>query len=308
MLKTQLLTENQHDLAAILLAKGEVVAFPTETVYGLGADATNSEAVLKIYAAKGRPRFNPLIAHVESLDAAIELGHFNEEALTLASLWAGAITLVVPLKSKYISEIALAGLNSIAIRVPNNATALNLLCAFKKPIVAPSANRSGHISPTQFSHVYDDLNGRIAAILQGEVSEIGVESTIVSCLNKPVILREGGVPRETIEALIGKTESVTSKTIIAPGMMLAHYAPNNKLRLNALSVEKGECLLNFGVNALHAPHSLNLSPIGNLSEAAQNLFSFLRQLDKLNQPICVAPIPQKGLGVAINDRLKRAAH
>jgi L-threonylcarbamoyladenylate synthase len=299
-MQTQFFTAHEIDKAAAILQAGETLAFPTETVYGLGADALNSEAVLKIYAAKSRPRFNPLIVHCASLEQALEQGHFNEMALKLAKrFWPGPLTLVVPLKNKNLSDIALAGLQSVALRVPNHPLALELLRKVNRPIVAPSANPSGFISPTKAFHVHD-LNGRIGGILDGGACQVGVESTIVACLDKPVLLRAGGLAREVIEAITGKLE--ISDELIAPGQLKSHYAPRNPIRLNATSFAKNELVLGFG-----ECEGMSLSRDGNLQEAALNLFAYLRELDSLGQPIAVMPIPSHGLGEAINDRLKRAA-
>jgi L-threonylcarbamoyladenylate synthase len=300
MMLTNFFNANEVNKAADLLIAGETVAFPTETVYGLGADAENSQAVLKIYEAKSRPRFNPLIVHVASLEKAQEQGHFNEMALKLAhAFFPGPLTLVVPLKNQRLSDIALAGLKTVAIRVPNHPLALKLLQAVDRPIVAPSANPSGFISPTTAHHV-QDLNGRIGGILDGGACRVGVESTIVACLDKPVLLRAGGLPREAIEVITGKLE--TSNAMIAPGQLASHYAPRNPIRLNAVTFKPHETIIAFG-----AYNGLSLSQSGNLAEAASNLFHILREADKQGQPIAVMPIPHFGLGEAINDRLKRAA-
>jgi L-threonylcarbamoyladenylate synthase len=294
------------EAAAKLLREGETLAFPTETVYGLGADALNNEAVLKIYAAKGRPRFNPLIAHVSCLEEALEWGVFNETALILAKLWPAPLTLVVPMR-KPISDIASSGLNTIGLRVPAHPLALDLLKAVGRPVVAPSANRSGHVSPTSPQHVLADLEGRISGILEGGNCQVGLESTIIACFEKPHVLREGGLACEIIETHVGKLER-GKQDIIAPGMMLSHYAPTQKLRLNALNVVQNESLLAFGEPLKGSKYTLNLSPIGSLEEAAKNLFAHLRTLDSYGLPIAVMPLPRTHLGAALNDRLKRAAH
>jgi L-threonylcarbamoyladenylate synthase len=295
--------------AARCLAVGGLVAFPTETVYGLGADATNGEAVARLYAAKGRPRFNPLIAHVHDLDAARRLAIFNEAAAELAhKFWPGPLTLVLArANSCPVADLATAGLDTIALRVPAHPVARELLAAFGKPIVAPSANRSGHVSPTTAAHVLADLRGRIDLILDGGACPLGVESTIVGCAGEPTLLRPGGVPRSEIEQVLGRklAEPVTSEQPQAPGMLASHYAPRAKLRLNAGAAEPGEALLGFGA----APNAtFNLSPRGDLIEAAANLFSQLRALDAQGaKMVAVMPIPHEGLGEAINDRLERAA-
>ena len=300
--------------ASRVLSEGGLVAFPTETVYGLGADATNGEAVARLYAAKGRPRINPLIAHVADAHAALSLGEFSDHANLLATaFWPGPLTLVLP---KAVccraSELATAGLDSIALRVPDHPVARELLKAFGKPIVAPSANQSGHVSPTTAQHVLADLGGRIDLIVDGGPTSIGVESTIVSCLGVPTLLRPGGVPREAIERVLGNAlldaEPSSDEAPLAPGMLASHYAPKTPLRLNANDVKDGEALLAFGAQLPNAPRVLNLSPSGDLVEAAANLFSHLRALDASGvRTIAVMAIPNEGLGEAINDRLTRAA-
>jgi L-threonylcarbamoyladenylate synthase len=300
--------------AAQCLARGGLVAFPTETVYGLGADATNGQAVARLYEAKGRPAFNPLIAHVPDLESARKLAVFNAEAEVLAAaFWPGPLTLVLPRRPDCpISDLATAGLDTIAIRVPNHALARAILRAFGKPIVAPSANLSGHVSPTNAAHVLEDLDGKIDLIVDGGPTPVGIESTIVACLDQPMILRPGGLSREKIAASFGRAlaqpvES-TDETPLAPGLLESHYAPRTRLRLNATQVEPGEVLLAFGTPLPGANASLNLSQTADLAEAAANLFGHLRHLDAMRAPsICVMRIPSAGLGEAINDRLRRAA-
>jgi len=299
--------------AARCLAAGGLVAFPTETVYGLGADATNGEVIARLYAAKGRPRFNPLIAHVFDLAAARRRALFNRDAEQLAkAFWPGPLTLVLPRSPGCdVSDLALAGLETIALRVPSHRVARELLAAFGKPIVAPSANRSGHVSPTSAAHVLADLRGRIDLIVDGGSAHIGVESTIVSCVGRPTLLRPGGLPREDIERALGAKvlDAPPFENPQAPGMLASHYAPRAQLRLNAVGAEAGEALLAFGeAPASPANRVLNLSPRGDLIEAAANLFSHLRALDRSGaKVIAVMPIPHHGLGEAINDRLERAA-
>ena len=302
------------DAAARVLAKGGLVAFPTETVYGLGADATNGEAVARLYAAKGRPRFNPLIVHVPSADAAFPFATFSPPAKKLAgAFWPGPLTLVLPKRAPCpVSELATAGLDSIAIRVPAHPVARDLLKALDRPVVAPSANRSGHVSPTTAAHVLADLGGRIDLILDGGATHVGIESTIVSCLDMPVLLRPGGLPRADIERVLGHAlldpEAISDEAPLAPGMLASHYAPKTPLRLNASDVKPGEALLAFGAHAPAAAHALNLSPAGDLVEAAANLFSHLRALDAAGaRAIAVMPIPNENLGEANTDRLARAA-
>src|SRR3954468_6752310 len=300
--------------AARVLGDGRLVAFPTETVYGLGADATNGEAVARLYAAKGRPRFNPLIAHVSDLQAALQLARFSEDATLLAGLfWPGPLTLVLPKPHGCrVAELATAGLDSIGVRVPDHPVAHDLLAAFGKPIVAPSANQSGHVSPTTAQHVLADLNGRVDLIVDGGPTSVGIESTIVSCLDVPTLLRPGGVPREAIERVLGHVlldaAPSSDEAPLAPGMLASHYAPKTPLRLNAVEMREGEVLLAFGADVPDAARMLNLSPAGDLVEAAANLFSHLRALDGFGaREIAVMPIPTEGLGEAINDRLARGA-
>ncbi len=320
MLRTERLTADEAglDRAAAILRDGGLVSFPTETVYGLGADATNADAVAGIYAAKERPSFNPLIAHVDSFETARIQGVFDETARRLAqAFWPGPLTLVVPVAPTCtISDLARAGLDSVGLRVPAHPLAHALLERVGRPVAAPSANRSGRVSPTTAEHVLGDLDGRIDAVLDGGAAKVGVESTIVACLGgTPRLLRPGGVPREAIEALIGaKLEGGAEgdSSPIAPGMLASHYAPRARVRLNALTVEKGEAALLFGPGdppgAQMAAATLNLSKNGDLREAAAHLFSYLRQLDASGAPtIAVSPIPEAGLGDAINDRLRRAA-
>jgi L-threonylcarbamoyladenylate synthase len=310
------------DAAARCLAAGGLAAFPTETVYGLGADATNGEAVARLYAAKGRPAFNPLIAHVADGTAARRLAQFDSAADRLAALWPGPLTLVLP-KAPHcpVSDLATAGLATIAVRVPGHAIARDILARFGKPIVAPSANRSGHVSPTTADHVRADLGGAIDLIVDGGPAPVGLESTIVACLReRPALLRPGAIPRAQIERTLGAPVAEPSESPpladgdapLAPGQLASHYAPKTRLRLDADVVRAGEALLAFGARlppgAELAAHVLNLSPGGDLVEAAANLFSHLRTLDAAGAPtIAVMPVPPTGLGEAINDRLARAA-
>ena len=296
------------ETAADILRGGGLVAFPTETVYGLGADATNDHAVAKIYAAKGRPSFNPLIAHVEDVEQAFGLAQFPAGALTLAArFWPGPLTLVLPRKDGCkVSLLASAGLPSIAIRVPRHPLALELIRAVGRPVVAPSANVSGRISPTTAQHVRDGLGSKVDLILDGGPSAVGLESTIVSFLDEtPRLLRAGGLSRDEIEKALGrKLEGATAGPFHAPGQLESHYAPSASLRLNAHAWQAGEARLGFGT--LDAP--LNLSRKGDVVEAAANLFAMLHQLDATKpKMIAVAAIPMQGLGEAINDRLRRAA-
>jgi len=297
----------QIETAAEYLRAGKLVAFPTETVYGLGADALSDKAVAAIYAAKGRPDFNPLIVHVADVDAAKKYVEWNDTAQMLAgTFWPGPLTLVLSRKKDCaISLLASAGLDTVAIRVPAHPLALALLEKCGLPLAAPSANRSGKISPTLASHVQEELGGKVAMILDGGACGVGIESTIVDVTSAPRILRHGKITREMLEKIIPITEQKPNGKILAPGMLESHYAPNAKLRLNATDIREGELLLAFGAvqNA-----TLNLSETANLEEAAANLFKMLRAIDAKNPPaIAVMPIPMEGLGVAINDRLARAA-
>lgn len=303
--------------AVAALARGDLVAMPTETVYGLAADATNGEAVARIYAAKGRPRFNPLIAHVPSLAGAEELASLGAEARALAKrFWPGPLTLVLPKRQgARIADLVTAGLDTIAIRVPAHAVAQELLTLFGRPLAAPSANRSGHVSPTTAAHVAADLGDRVAAILDAGPTRVGLESTIVGWEGaRAVLLRPGGLGRREIEAVLGHELGVPQADPArpqAPGMLASHYAPTAAVRLDAREVREGEGLLAFGpelpAGAERAAAVVNLSPAGDLVEAAANLFAALRLLDGKAAAIAVMPIPDDGLGEAINDRLSRAA-
>jgi len=301
------------EAAACCLAAGGLVAFPTETVYGLGAAAGNGAAIARLYAAKGRPRFNPLIAHVADVTAARRCGRFDSAAEQLAAaFWPGPLTLVLPKQADCgVAHLALAGLDSVAVRVPAHPVALALLVAFKEPVVAPSANRSGHVSPTSAVHVLADLRGRIDMVLDGGNCPIGVESTVVACVGAPRLLRPGGLPRDEIERVIGRALDIAptaDEKPLAPGMLSSHYAPKARLRLNASEAEPGEALLAFGAAPASDALTLNLSPRGDLIEAATNLFSHLRALDASGaKTVAVMRVPRKGLGEAINDRLARAA-
>lgn len=311
-------TPDDLEQAAGVIRAGGLVAFPTETVYGLGADGTNPAAVAKIYAAKGRPHFNPLIAHVADVDAAFALGTFSPEAKALAhAFWPGPLTLVVPLQEHCpVCDLARAGLGSLAIRVPAHPVAQGLIRAAGMPVMAPSANRSGHISPTKAAHVLADLDGRIDAILMGDDAQIGLESTILACLDADVtLLRPGAITKEMAEAAIGHALSHAGDghdaAPRAPGRLASHYAPRAKLRLHATYAEPGEACLTFGPALLPGAEPglmRNLSLGGDLTEAAANLYTHLRALDALGvSSICVAALPETGIGAAIQDRLNRAA-
>jgi L-threonylcarbamoyladenylate synthase len=322
-LKTQILPGGEAAVAAAarFLAEGGLVAFPTETVYGLGADATNPAAIARLYQAKGRPSFNPLIAHVRDLSAGMRIGRFDAQAMALAkAFWPGPLTLVLPKTNDCaVADLATASLDSVAIRVPAHPLAQAILRAFGGPVVAPSANLSGHVSPTTAAHVQSDLAGRIDLIVDGGAVAVGVESTIVGCFDEPMLLRPGGVPRGGIERVLGRAlvqppedaDNDTSQPL-APGMLASHYAPRTRLRLNAEGIETGEALLAFGPAAVPgvdaATAVMNLSAQGDLAKAAANLFGYLRALDaKGARAIAVMPVPHHGLGEAINDRLRRAA-
>jgi L-threonylcarbamoyladenylate synthase len=302
--------------AARILRAGGLVAFPTETVYGLGADATNATAVARLFAAKARPKFNPLIAHVVDVAAARRLGTFGTAAERLAAaFWPGALTLVVPANPDCtVCDLARAGLDTVAARVPAHAVAHRLLAAVGRPIAAPSANRSGHVSPTTADHVLADLGGVIDLVLDGGSTPLGLESTIVDCTGMPRLLRLGAIPRAEIERALGTTlaDMPMSTTPSAPGMLASHYAPRAKLRLGATDVRAGEALLTLGrvrpKGAEQAVSMRDLSHKGDLTEAAANLFAHLRALDASGAAtIAVVPVPETGLGEAINDRLRRAA-
>jgi L-threonylcarbamoyladenylate synthase len=322
-LTTAILPANEAAVAdaARCLRDGGLVAFPTETVYGLGADATNAAAIARLYQAKGRPAFNPLIAHLGDLKAAQRIARFDAQAILLAeAFWPGPLTLVLPkAPGCAVPDLATAGLDTIAVRVPAHRIAREILRAFGGPVVAPSANLSGHVSPTTAAHVSSDLAGRIDLIIDGGAVEVGVESTIVGCFEAPMLLRPGGLPRGEIERVLGRAllqppDDVDSDSgqPLAPGMLASHYAPRTPVRLNADRLETGEALLAFGPDVLPgvetASEVMNLSARGDLNEAAANLFGYLRALDARGaRAIAVMPVPDHALGEAINDRLRRAA-
>lgn len=299
--------------AAMHLARGRLVAFPTETVYGLGADARNAHAVAQVYAAKGRPSFNPLIVHVADLDAAAIYARIPPEAKDLArAFWPGPLTLVLPRRADSgLADLVTAGLDHVAIRVPAHPVAQAMLRAFDGPVAGPSANASGRISPTTPDHVLDPdggLSGRIAAVLDAGPCAVGLESTIIGWDHQgtPLLLRPGGLPAEAVEQALGRPlgRAVAEPgRPSAPGQLTSHYAPNASVRLNANQPRGDEVLIGFGAVA----GDLNLSPNADLTEAAAHLFDMLRRADRLGRPIAVAPIPDHGLGRAINDRLRRAA-
>ncbi|MCO8143990.1 L-threonylcarbamoyladenylate synthase [Rhodovulum tesquicola] len=298
--------------AAALLGAGQLVAFPTETVYGLGADARNDHAVARIFEAKGRPHFNPLIVHLADAAAAARFAVLDGAGERLASaFWPGALTLVLPLRPDAgLSPLVSAGLPTVALRVPDHPVAHALLTAFGGPVAAPSANRSGSISPTRAAHVIEGLGDRIAAVVDGGACPVGLESTIVGFDPAPVLLRPGGLPLEAIEDCLGRRVAPrrADDAITAPGQLSSHYAPDAPVALEAATPPPGALWLGFGSGCDGA--ALNLSSTGDLVEAAANLFHALRELDARAEPgqrIAVAPIPDHGLGRAINDRLRRAA-
>lgn len=299
------------------LRRGELVAMPTETVYGLAADATNAAAVGRIYLAKGRPRFNPLIVHVAGLAGARRFVHLGADAEALAAaFWPGPLTMVLPSKADAgIADLVTAGLTTLAVRVPAHPVAQALLAAGGLPIAAPSANRSGHVSPTTAAHVVEDLGGQVSVVLDAGATPVGLESTIVGLAGEaPVLLRAGGLARDAIESVLGRPLALAGPAghaPVAPGMLASHYAPAAALRLNATEVQAGEGLLAFGprlpAGAATALVTVNLSPAGDVAEAAAKFFAALRALDRKVRSIAVMPIPEEGLGEAINDRLRRAA-
>jgi L-threonylcarbamoyladenylate synthase len=311
---TECLTPAELDRAAAMLRAGELVAFPTETVYGLGADAANDRSVAAIFETKRRPQFNPLIIHVVDASAARRLAAFDERADRLAEcFWPGPLSLVLPrLPRCPVSLLASAGLETLAVRVPGHPLPRALLRAVGRPIAAPSANRSGRISPTTAAHVFAELDGRIAAVLDGGACRVGLESSVIDLTTpRPRLLRPGGVPAEAIEALIGPLEEVGAEEVAlrAPGMLASHYAPSLPLRLEVTKTGADEALLAFGRRAPRGAKEVRwLSRAGDLNEAAANLFAALRALDRPEfAAIAVMPIPEHGLGRAINDRLRRAA-
>jgi L-threonylcarbamoyladenylate synthase len=308
--------ERALEEAVRVLGGGGPIAIPTETVYGLAADATNPDAISRIYEVKGRPRFNPLITHMASLEMAEQHAEFDLLSRSLAqAFWPGPLTLVLPLKSESpIHELCTAGLSSVGIRVPEGFAGL-LISTYGRPLAAPSANTSGRISPTSAQHVAADLGDRIALILDGGAAGVGVESTILKIEGETVkLLRPGGLDVAEIEALLGVEveRSDHAEEIEAPGMLASHYAPHAGVRLNVHRVRQGEVFVNFAdqqiAGADEAAAKFELSPTGDLREAAANLFAVMKKADALDAPsIAFAPVPMDGLGEAINDRLMRAA-
>jgi L-threonylcarbamoyladenylate synthase len=303
------LTGSDIPAAAAALRAGGLVILPTETVYGLACDAADPRAVAAVFEAKGRPRFNPLIAHVADLAAAERLAVLDPRALALAeAFWPGPLTLVAPIRDAgAVCDLARAGLDTIAVRVPAHPLARELLTAFDGPVVAPSANRSGRPSPTTFADAAQETGFAAAAALDGGACAVGLESTVIALLDEPPrLLRPGGVTRQAIEAVIGALADAEADARRSPGRMALHYAPDAPVRLDAGAARPGEVLLGFG--AVAGDPAFNLSPSADLAEAAARLFTFLRAADRLRPTaIAVAPIPEDGLGEAINDRLRRAA-
>ncbi len=312
-----IIDDKNLQIAAAIVQKVGLVAMPTETVYGLAADATNDKAVAKIFEAKGRPQFNPLIVHVANAEMAARYVEFSAMARKLAAaFWPGALTLVLPRKKgSAISFLASAGLDTLGVRAPNHELAQALIKAAGRPLAAPSANPSGTISPTTADHVKEGLGDKVDMILDGGPCPVGVESTIVKIEDESVyLLRPGGVSRGDIERVIGAAllDARDAAKPQAPGMLASHYAPRAGLRLNVSTPAAGEAFLGFGDVHGEGPHALNLSASGDLTEAAANLFAYLRALDRMAathglKGIAAAPIPMEGLGDAINDRLARAA-
>ena len=309
-MQTKIFNTSRHDLskASELIKSGGTLAFPTETVYGLGADATNKLAVAKIFQAKGRPSFNPLIIHCFSIEQIKTFAMWSAEAQTVADkFWPGPLTMVLPLSpNSQISSLALAGLQTVAIRMPNHSVAQSILQLANTPIAAPSANPSGAVSATKARHVISRLNGKIEGIISGNSSKIGLESTIISFLPEPSILRFGAIDETDISELLGLhlEKKRKDEKISAPGQLSSHYAPKGSIRLNSKVFKKNEASLGFGEILC----DLNLSPKANLTEAAANLFDYLHRFDEMGaEKIAVSPIPEKGIGIAINDRLRRAA-
>jgi L-threonylcarbamoyladenylate synthase len=307
-------TEEAIAKAAALLKEGKLVAFPTETVYGLGGDASNGRAVAAIFAAKGRPRFNPLIVHLPDAGKVEAHAEMTPLARLLAdAFWPGPLTLVLQRRrNSSLSDLVSGGLDSVAVRVPDHPIAQALLRAADRPLAAPSANRSGRLSPTRAEHVRADFGDEVALILDGGPTAHGLESTVIDARgDKPVMLRPGAVTADTIEAVLGaplRRASASTNRPNSPGQLASHYAPRARLRLNAAHAETGEALLAFGPDVPEAPRTINLSPSGDLIEAAANLFAALRALDAAGvDTIAVMPVPERGLGEAINDRLRRAA-
>ncbi len=301
---------NMIENAVAILKNGGLVALPTETVYGLGADATNADAIAKVFELKNRPQFNPLISHVSDLEMAIQFGNFDDTAIKLAnSFWPGPLTIIVPrIENCEVCDLACAGLETIALRAPNHEIAQKIIAKFAKPIAAPSANISGHVSPTSAHHVETEFGEKLELIIDGGECQIGLESTVVSVLDGDVtILRHGAIGAEEIEKAIGFAPQIANlhdeTSPKSPGMMLRHYAPRTPVYMNSIEKNNGEILIGFG----EMDCNFNLSKTSNLAQAAANLYKHLRAADELSpKAIKIAPIPAIGIGIAINDRLSRA--
>ena len=281
---------------------------PTETVYGLAADAADAKAVAALYAAKGRPSFNPLIAHVAAVAAAERIAVLDERARALAErFWPGPLTIVAPIRdASAVCDLARAGLDTVAVRVPAHPATLAVLAAFEGAVAAPSANRSGRPSPTTWADAMEETGFAAAASLDGGPAQVGLESTVVALVDEPRLLRPGAVTREELEAIVGPLAEAGAEAKRSPGRLARHYSPNAPVRLHAEGARPGEAFLGFGAASFPTPW--NLSPSGDLAEAAANLFTYLRAADRAHPAaIAVAPIPETGLGEAINDRLRRAA-
>ena len=298
------------DEAVNALHQGRLIHLPTETVYGLGANAASPEAVIAVFEAKGRPRFNPLIVHIGDMALAERIGVFDDRARALAvAFWPGPLTIVAPVRdTAAVCDLARAGLDTVAIRVPGHPLSRAVLAAFGGPVVAPSANRSGRPSPTTFDDAFAETGDKAAAALDGGPCEVGLESTVVAVLDGPVrLLRPGAVTRAQLEAVVGPLAEADNDAKRSPGRLALHYAPDAPVRIEAAAPETGEAFLAFGPWP-EGEGVFNLSPSGDLAEAAANLFAFLRAADRTKPVgIAVAPIPDEGLGEAINDRLRRAA-
>ena len=298
---------DEAERAAAALAAGKLVILPTETVYGLAADAADAEAVARLYEAKGRPRFNPLIAHVADLAAAERVAAFDARARALAeAFWPGPLTIVAPLKDPLrVCDLARAGLDTVAVRAPAHPLARRVLEAFGRPVVAPSANRSGRPSPTTFTDAVEETGAAAAMALDGGDCPVGLESTVVTVLEDVRLLRPGAVTREDLLEVVGAVAEAEGDARRSPGRLAAHYAPDAPVRIEAISAAPGEAFIGFGDVG---SGDWNLSPSGDLREAAANLFRMLREADRTRPSgIAVAPVPDRGLGEAINDRLRRAA-
>lgn len=323
LIKTEILNQGTVSIkkASSFLKDDKLVSFPTETVYGLGASAISNNGIAKIFAVKGRPKYNPLIVHIADKQDVFNWAIVPEVAkILIENFWPGALTLVLKQKKvkQTLASLVTGNLETVAMRMPMHSTARALITELGSPIAAPSANISGKISPTRAQDVMRNLDGKISAIIKGDNCLIGLESTIISCVNKrPTLLRPGGIPLETIEEKIGQKILISNhsylkkKKIIAPGMMSSHYSPDSKLRLNREKPEVDELFLGFGAMPTNSM-GLNLSPSGNLEQAASNFFATLADIDVMakmmnRNTISVATIPNFGLGVAINDRLERAA-